>query len=97
MAGYEVHDFDDGSTVMPAKVIERAIERRLSPIPGVRKVRTTVAGGEAKVKVVARQGEPADELHDLVDDALGLDFWIDLGMADMTYTVIIEGAKPRRS
>ncbi|MDH3500316.1 MAG: hypothetical protein OEM97_09360 [Acidimicrobiia bacterium] len=97
MARRDENDFDEAPHAAPPKVIERAIERRLSPIPGVRKVRTKVAGGEAKVKVVARQGEHADELHDLVDDALGLDFWIDLGMPDMTYSVIIEGAKPRRS
>ena len=91
MARYEVHDDDQGTTSMPAKAVKRAIERRLSELGGIRKVRTTLASGEAQVRVVAADGEHADELRERIEAALDYDFWIDLGLADLTYTIVIEG------
>jgi hypothetical protein len=90
MARYEVHDTGEGITAMPARVIQRAVDQRLSTLRGVRKVRTTVAGREARVAVVPEHEHDVDDLRDRINVALGLDFWIDLGMADITYSVKIE-------
>jgi hypothetical protein len=91
MAKYEVHDTGDGTTIIPAKAIQRAVDQRVSTVRGVRTVKTTVAGHEARVAVVPERDQDGDALRDRINDALGLDFWIDLGMADMTYAVKIEG------
>ena len=97
MARYDVHSSDTGGTSIPPKVIEHAVRARLRAIDGVQKVKIDFAGLDAQIIVLAEREVDRDGLHRRIEDALGLEFWINLGMADMGYELSIEASQRRGS
>ena len=79
---------DIGTTRIDPRVLLTAVRHELDSIPPIE---SSAVGLSTPVHVVIeiwiQAGANEDDVRGVVERRLGLPFWIDLGMADATYTI----------
>ncbi|MGH9245718.1 MAG: DUF6286 domain-containing protein [Acidimicrobiales bacterium] len=86
---HEVHHTDDGDTHIRGRAVLHAVRHVLEGIDGVAGVDARWAGERVNAEVQVDDGANLAEVEARAREALGHGFWINLGLADVGFNLLV--------